>query len=472
MSLDDYKSYVDDTLETISNKIKSKISLLILSELDLSDPKLQYLDFHYDVQKILIEVEKSEDVKKFISDTESKLQMLSPQDKELATDYRKQQITHFISSNVHEHSISTLKEKAFQSNLEKIRKNPSRPSKSHRSYDHIVKGDCTIKKIKNNKNYSHKITLYNTGSFLEYQVYHQKGVVPITHMPVYPNNTNHPTSFADAKRYIEENAENVITVNHEINNDRDVNLINGKEWVKYFNDIIGFTPTTVMEINYDKYVFVIKKTKINKNNKVVFYISTKEIQTDTKLKKMTKIPTGKKYKNVRFDIDYGQGITGEACNGGGTISGISTCYCPAGSHITTMGANWIDLCINDCASGWTDVAGVCWGSTYYGCQSGCSNVLGCCWDGWIACRHPNCSGPKVESYIPSSFVWIASDGYYCNNYGYNFSNSYKDDLGKVLTRDGPCGERKPACWNASNSDKYCCVEEGKEMCCPPGSNCG
>lgn len=209
-------------------------------------------------------------------------------------------------------------------------------------------------------------------------------------MPAHPNNTNHPTTFVDAKKYIEENAENVITVNHEINNDRDVNLMNGKEWVKYFNNIIGFTPTTVMEINYDKYVFVIKKTKINKNNKLVFYISTKEIQTDTKLKKMTKIPTGKKYKNVRFDIDYGESITRWSC--------------PAGSHIALMGIDVIILCQNDCRSGFEYVSGFCRSSIYNGCESGCSDVMGCCWkDFTTRCNNPACSVYKVESYVPETF---------------------------------------------------------------------
>jgi hypothetical protein len=296
-------------------------------------------------------------------------------------------------------------------------------------------------------------------------------------LPPHPNNINHPTTFADAQNYIEENAENVITVNHEINNDRDVNLINGKEWVKYFNNLIGFTPTTVMEINYDKYVFVIKKTKINKNNKVVFYISTKEIQTDTKLKKMTKIPTGKKYKNVRFDIDYGQSITGDACNGRGMLGGISTCYCPAGSHITTMGANWIDFCINDCESGYTDVAGVCW--KYPPCSdSSCKNTGACCFaqdqcGNYTAPCWGDC--PGVASYVPKSFSWIKSDGYYCNTNGNNFSNSYRDVMGPSVAKDSPCGiedrKGKPACWNASSSDKFCCVDPGKEMCCPPGSKC-
>jgi hypothetical protein len=400
------------------------------------------------------------------------LQILSPEHKEIATDYTNNQIKEVIHIDIHEHAESTLKEKIFHSNLEKIRKNPPRPSKSHRSYDHVVKGDCTITKIKNNKNYSHKITLYNIGSFLEYQVHHSKGIVPITHLPNHPNNTNHPTSFADATKYIEENAENVITVNHEINNDRDVSLINGKEWVQYFNNIPGFTPTTVMEINYDRYVFVIKKTKLNKDNKVVFYISTKEIQTDIKLTKMIKIPTGKKYKNVRFDIDYGSSITGGACNGGALVGGKSTCYCPAGSYISTMGVNWIDLCRNYCKEGWDDVATFCWKTTWYGCHESCTNVAGCCWDGWTACNNPNCSGYKPETYDPGSFGWLGSPslgvvGYYCNNLGYNFSAWSPDNKNPP----GPCGDMKPACWNSNTSSNYCCVEPGKEMCCPPGSKC-
>ena len=38
-----------------------------------------------------------------------------------------------------------------------------------------------------------------------YQVYDPKGIVPITHLPVHPNITNHPTEYNETLKHIEEN---------------------------------------------------------------------------------------------------------------------------------------------------------------------------------------------------------------------------------------------------------------------------
>jgi hypothetical protein len=54
-----------------------------------------------------------------------------------------------------------------------------------------------------------------------------------------------------------------------------------------------------------RHVFVINKAKINSNGKIVFYVSSEDIDPNNKnkvIKKIKKIPQGE-YHNARFDID-------------------------------------------------------------------------------------------------------------------------------------------------------------------------
>lgn len=257
-----------------------------------------------------------------------------------------------------------------------------RPSPKERSYDQVVKGDVKIDKIKNNSEYNHKITFHKIGKFLQYQTWDQKGTVQIAHLPIHPGNeSNHPKNFYHAKEYIKNNPDKVTIINHKLNEDRDVILQNAKEWVVFFNGIPGFTPTTVMEIGYKKYVFVIKKAEINKNDKVVFYISTKEIRVDNKSDKIKKIPKGV-YNNVRFDIDYGQSIA--ECNH--NAPGTSTCWCPKNSVISAMNyatPGWIMTCAYlYCDPGWdNNNLGLCTRNNKCNwCDGDCwSDGIGSCW---------------------------------------------------------------------------------------------
>ena len=64
-----------------------------------------------------------------------------------------------------------------------------------------------------------------------------------------------------------------------------------------------FTPTTIMELpNFRRYAFVINNMYFNSHKRLVFMISTNEIniQNNTS-KKVTQIPSGK-FKHVRLDI--------------------------------------------------------------------------------------------------------------------------------------------------------------------------
>ncbi len=97
------------------------------------------------------------------------------------------------------------------------------------------------------------------------------------------------------------------------NDKRDVFRLPAKDWINLFikeNKYLKekgkelFTPTTIMETaDEEQYAFVIRKAYFDSNNRVVFTISTKEIQLANNCsKKLIKIPCGKFY-NMRFDID-------------------------------------------------------------------------------------------------------------------------------------------------------------------------
>jgi hypothetical protein len=252
-----------------------------------------------------------------------------------------------------------------------------------------------------------------------------------------------------------------------------VKLITGKEWVLFFNSIPDFSPTTVMEIDYKKHVFVIKKAKINTNDKVVFYISTKEIQLDNKsekMKKLKKIPLGK-HRNVRFDIDYGQSITNVSCNGDNIFGmvpggGTSSCFCPSGTSIFSLDTNWISRCVYDCPSGYYLTGNIC--------SSACSgeneySVGLACW------KHRNCGFvwpfehcdcPYIDhwkhTFPENTFNWNGSSGgYICNANGYLWSPNNSLSLGGDCPVNGVQG---PECFSTYNNNNYCCPPAGQSTC--------
>jgi len=138
-----------------------------------------------------------------------------------------------------------------------------------------VKGDVCIKKIKNKKN-MYRITFSKIGKFLMYQVWDKDN-----------------------------------TLNR--NSRRAVFRLPAKDWVNTFIDFNNglkekgkelFTPTTIMEtVDEEQYAFVIHKAYFDSHDRVVFTVSTKEIQLANNCsKKLIQIPCGKFY-NMRFDID-------------------------------------------------------------------------------------------------------------------------------------------------------------------------
>ena len=145
-------------------------------------------------------------------------------------------------------------------------------------FDQVVKGNVDIKKL---SKYNYRITFSKISKFLKYQVW-----------------------SSSSKK---------------LNEERSVFYQKANKWVNNFNSLNAalkasnkplFTPTTVMEIGDNKYVFVINKAKLrksdNKNDKdknVVFTVSTKEIElSNGASKKLLKLRPGH-HDKVRFDID-------------------------------------------------------------------------------------------------------------------------------------------------------------------------
>ena len=97
------------------------------------------------------------------------------------------------------------------------------------------------------------------------------------------------------------------------NDKRSVFNLSAKKWISEFveknenlkeNNKPLFTPTTIMETEDEvSYAFVIHKAYLDRHDRVVFTVSTKEIQLANNCsKKLINIPCGK-FKNMRFDID-------------------------------------------------------------------------------------------------------------------------------------------------------------------------
>jgi hypothetical protein len=143
-------------------------------------------------------------------------------------------------------------------------------------FDQIYKGDVIIKKLK--KKHQYKITFSKVygDRFFFYQVFNKDNT----------DNVNDQRLAA----YI--TTKNIINEYDTYNNTS-----------KFINKLV-FTPTTIMELsNFSRYAFVINKAYFNSHKRLVFMVSTKEINIkNNNLKKLTQIPSGK-FKHVRFDVD-------------------------------------------------------------------------------------------------------------------------------------------------------------------------
>jgi hypothetical protein len=148
---------------------------------------------------------------------------------------------------------------------------PSLSTISSPSFDQIVKGNVTIKKL---SKYRYRIIFSKIGKFLQYQVWDK-------------DNANQ-------------------------NDKRIIRYKSAKQWVNSFNESNTnyekmnkplFNPTTIMETEDDHiFAFVINNAYFNSSKHLVFTVSTSEISSSSSYKNLIQLPIGC-LNNVRFDID-------------------------------------------------------------------------------------------------------------------------------------------------------------------------
>jgi hypothetical protein len=329
---------------------------------------------------------------------------------------------------------SLYEKKMYECELETFNKNSTYLGESGRVYEFVMQGDVKITKVKKIYDSTHKITFHSVNKILTYQVHKNKNEkITFTYMPIHPDNEgDHPIGSKGALEYIKNNPEKVASVDYNLNKQRNVKLTNIDEFIRDFNIVDNFKPTTIMEIGFKRYPFVINKVKKDKNNKMSFYISTKEIRLMGKCSNtlVKKIPIGM-YKRVRFDIDdlqlYGNSHFNSELN--------YEYFCPPGSVITTLyyeptvsgGYTEIsemkigvpDQCRFNCRSDYPYLTG---GVCYSGCNKRPDDyaVGPCCWTPYYlyglfgeSYNFPYSDYCK-SSYIPKSFSYIEK-GYKCKN---------------------------------------------------------
>ena len=143
-------------------------------------------------------------------------------------------------------------------------------------FDQIFKGDVIIKKLKNKHQYRITFSKVYGDRFFFYQVFNKDNTDNV--------NDQRFAAYITIKNYI--------------------NIYNNYNATSKLNNTLVFTPTTIMELpNFSKYAFVINNMYFNSHKRLVFMVSTKEINLQNNIsKKLTQIPCGK-FKHVRFDID-------------------------------------------------------------------------------------------------------------------------------------------------------------------------
>ena len=143
-------------------------------------------------------------------------------------------------------------------------------------FDQIFKGDVIIKKLKNKHQYRITFSKVYGDRFFFYQVFNKDNTDNV--------NDQRFAAYITIKNYI--------------------NIYNNYNATSKLNNTLVFTPTTIMELpNFSKYAFVINNMYFNSHKRLVFIVSTKEINLqNNNLKKLTQIPCGK-FKHVRFDIN-------------------------------------------------------------------------------------------------------------------------------------------------------------------------
>ena len=174
--------------------------------------------------------------------------------------------------------------------------------------------------------FEYKITFRNIGDFLVYQIFNKDNL-------------------------------------NQQNDSRSIVSIVAEDWVTHFirtnNELRDknkplFTPTTIMETNNgEHYAFVIKEAHIDIKTRVVFIVSTKEINLVNNTSTMKKLPCGK-HRNMRFDIDADDNGWGIVYHRSDCSYGYYRLYSFGGSGACSVCDNWL---VADLRREWNDYYG-------------------------------------------------------------------------------------------------------------------
>ena len=200
-----------------------------------------------------------------------------------------------------------------------------------RSFDFAVNAEKVVIKQKGKNKY--KVKLAGVGDFLKYQTWSSTNANNI--------NDDRSVSLVHVKDWVQNNFGSDL-----IDSSRPIYLSNipmifGFNFAQILNGTttageellssFAFAPTAVMEVNNQKYIFVIENASYNKKKiyNTVFNVSTNQIVKNNVSKHLVKLPINKKLHKVRFDIDSSDTVSG-------SLSASSVIYtaAPVATNIT------------------------------------------------------------------------------------------------------------------------------------------
>ena len=202
-----------------------------------------------------------------------------------------------------------------------------------RSFDFAVNAEKVIIK-KQGKN-KYKIKLAGVGDFLKYQTWSSTNTNNI--------NGDRSVSLVHVKDWVQNNfgsglidvfqPETVAGVIFGVDITSLLNQADEGILDSGFLSSFAFAPTAVMEVNNQKYIFVIENASYNKKKiyNTVFNVSTNQIVKNNVSKHLVKLPIHKKLHKVRFDIDSSDIVNGSLT--------VNTCSYSGyfGTGVTTFG---------------------------------------------------------------------------------------------------------------------------------------
>jgi hypothetical protein len=183
-----------------------------------------------------------------------------------------------------------------------------------RSFDFVVNADKVVIKQKGKNKY--KVKLAGVGDFLKYQTWSSTNANNI--------NDDRSVSSVHVKNWVQNNFGSglppIASQESYLETLKKFGIVPPKpaseqpqqQVPEQQLSLSSFAPTTFMEVNNKKYIFVIENATYNKKKiyNTVFNVSTNQIVKNNVSKHLVKLPINKKLHKVRFDIDSSDTVSG------------------------------------------------------------------------------------------------------------------------------------------------------------------